>query len=184
MLRVHFTGKNNRFPFLVILGYLRIPIKIPDLAKWDKSQPGNSQPSSLIRTCLTLPNLGFLWVFFKYPKISRNGNLLFFSCVCGYSRKVKWLEFDRSNNDPKIAARFYLDAVLNGGGCPMIVWSDCGSEYVLVAAMQSYFWADVDGEFAGSKAHQYRSSPSNQRIEGWWSFFRQSHSMVNKFFPA
>ena len=32
----------------------------------------------LIGTCLTLPNLGFLWVFFKYPKISKNGNPLFF----------------------------------------------------------------------------------------------------------
>ena len=48
------------------------------MAKCDKSQPGNSQPSSQIGTCLTLPNLGFLWVFFKYPKISKNGNLLFF----------------------------------------------------------------------------------------------------------
>ena len=44
----------------------------------DKSQPGNSQLSSQIGTCLTLPNLGFLWVFFKYPKISKKGNPLFF----------------------------------------------------------------------------------------------------------
>ena len=36
------TGKNNGFPFLDILGYLKISIKIPNLAKWDKSQPGNS----------------------------------------------------------------------------------------------------------------------------------------------
>ena len=55
-----------------------MPIKIPNLAKWDKSQPGNSQLSSQIGTCLTLPNLGFLWVFSKYPKISKNGNPLFF----------------------------------------------------------------------------------------------------------
>ena len=58
----------------------------------------------------------------------------------------------------------------------MIVRSDCGTENVLVAAMQSYFRADGDDEFAGSKAHQYGSSPSNQRIEGWWSFFRQSRT--------
>ena len=45
---------------------------------WDKSQPGNLVGNSLVGTCLTLPNLGFLWVFFKYPKISNNGNLLFF----------------------------------------------------------------------------------------------------------
>ena len=39
--------------------------------------PTREFPSSLIGTCLTLPNLGFLWVFFKYPKISKNGNPLF-----------------------------------------------------------------------------------------------------------
>ena len=49
---------------------------------YDLYEPCNKrecQPSSLIGTCLTLPNLGFLWVFFEYPKISKNGNLLFFS---------------------------------------------------------------------------------------------------------
>ena len=43
-----------------------------------KSQIWKSETSSLIGTCLTLPNLGFLWEFFKYPKISKNGNPLFF----------------------------------------------------------------------------------------------------------
>ena len=65
------TGKNNGFPYLDILGYLKNTHKNPKFGK--VSQPGNSQPE-----CLTLPNLGFLWVFFKYPKISKNGNLLFF----------------------------------------------------------------------------------------------------------
>ena len=72
------TGKNNGFLFLDTLGYLKNTLKTPNLAKWDKSQTGNSQLSSQIGTCLTLPNLGFLWVFFKYPKISKNGNPLFF----------------------------------------------------------------------------------------------------------
>ena len=43
-----------------------------------KSQLGNLVGNSLIGICLTLPNLGFLWVFFKYPKISTNWNPLFF----------------------------------------------------------------------------------------------------------
>ena len=69
----------DAFPFLDILGYLKNTHKNPKFGKVrDKSQSGNSQPSSLIGTFLTLPNLGFLWVFFKYPKISKNGNLLFF----------------------------------------------------------------------------------------------------------
>ena len=93
-----YTGKNNGFPFLDIFGYLRIPIKIPNLAKWDKSQPGNSQPSTQIGTCLTLPNLGFLRVFFEYPKISKNGNPLFFPVIANVSFLIsscfkvpKWL---------------------------------------------------------------------------------------------
>ena len=50
------------------------------------SQAGNLVGNSLVGTSLTLPNLGFLWVFFKYPKISKNGNPLFFP-VCVYKTK-------------------------------------------------------------------------------------------------
>ena len=67
-----YTGKNNGFPFLDILGYLNM---------CDKSQSGNLVGNSLVGTCHTLPNLGFLWVFFKYPKISKNGNLSFFPVI-------------------------------------------------------------------------------------------------------
>ena len=51
---------------------------MPNLAKWDESQPRNSQKIP----CLGLVSLcqiwDFYWVFFKYPKISKNGNPLFF----------------------------------------------------------------------------------------------------------
>ena len=74
----NYTGKNNRYPILDILGYLKNTHKIPNLGEWDKSQFGNLVGNSLIGICLTLPNLGFLWVFFKYPKMSKIGNPLFF----------------------------------------------------------------------------------------------------------
>ena len=48
------------------------------MEEWDKSQSGNLIGNSLVGTCLILPNLGLLRVFFKYPKITNNGNLLFF----------------------------------------------------------------------------------------------------------
>ena len=57
------TGNNNRIPFLDILGYLKNTQKIPNLEEWDKSQPGNLVGNSGVGTCLTLPNLGFLWVY-------------------------------------------------------------------------------------------------------------------------
>ena len=70
-----FTGKNNRFPFLAILGYLKNTHKNPKFGKvrqfpirelgwefpgWDSSHFAK---------------------FGIFPKISKNGNLLFFSCV-------------------------------------------------------------------------------------------------------
>ena len=75
------TEKNNKFPFLNILGlgYLKNTHKIPNLEERHESQPGNLVGNSLVGTCLTLPNLGFLWVFLKYPKVFNIGNLLFFS---------------------------------------------------------------------------------------------------------
>ena len=74
------TGQNNRFPFLDILPVFK---EYPQKCQIWKSETstnhaGNLVGKSLVGTCLTLPNLGFLWVFFKYPKISKNGDLLFF----------------------------------------------------------------------------------------------------------
>ena len=82
----------------------------------------------------------------------------------------------KSNNNPKVVAQLYLDTVRSVEGCPQVLRSDCGTENVIVAGMQAYFRATGNDEFSGAKSHQYGSSPSNQRIEGWWSFFRRSNS--------
>ena len=54
------THKNPKFGKVRQVPTREFLAKLPD---WDLSH---------------LPNLGFLWVFFKYPKISKNGNRLFF----------------------------------------------------------------------------------------------------------
>lgn len=97
-------------------------------------------------------------------------------CICGYSRRVLWLEVVKSNNDPNVPAKLYLDTVQSLKGCPKIVRSDCGTENVILAAMQCKLRASHQDQFAGDKAHRYGSSPSNQRIEGWWSFLKRSRS--------
>ena len=45
-----------------------------------------------------------------------------------------------------------------------------------MAAAQCFLRQDGDDLFAGIDAHKYGSSPSNQRIEGWWSFFRRGRT--------
>ena len=80
-----------------------------------------------------------------------------------------WLRVTRTNNDPVIVARSYLSVVRENGGCPEKVRTDCGTENGLLAAAQCYFTADIE-------SHIYRSSPHNQRIEAWWSFYRWSRA--------
>ena len=86
------------------------------------------------------------------------------------------MEVLRSNKDPQVIAELYVSCVKEIGGCPLRVRTDCGTENVVLAGMQCYLRAHGTDEFAGEKAHIYGSSPSNQRIEAWWSFLRRSCS--------
>ncbi|XP_019634936.1 PREDICTED: uncharacterized protein LOC109477911 isoform X2 [Branchiostoma belcheri] len=92
--------------------------------------------------------------------------------IDGYSRRIMWLKVGPTNKDPKIVASFYLDAVCQLGGCPLIVRSDPGSENVVVAAIQCTFRARDADEHAGPKSHQYGKSVHNQRIEAFWSHLK------------
>ena len=53
------------------------------------------------------------------------------------------------------------------GGCPVDLVTDLGTENGTMAAAQSFFRDDPG-------SHRYVPSPRNQRIEGWWGFFRKS----------
>ena len=89
--------------------------------------------------------------------------------IDGFSRKILWLEVTRSNKSPENIATYFLSTVKELKGCPRQLVTDLGTENGLTASMQSYFHDDAD-------AHRYVSSPRNQRIEGWWSFYSRSRS--------
>ena len=72
------TGKNNGFPFLDILGYLKNTHKNPKFGKV-RQVPTREFPTKFPDWDLSHSSkFGILWVFFKYPKISKNGNPLLF----------------------------------------------------------------------------------------------------------
>ena len=104
-------------------------------------------------------------------------------CIDGFSRKLIWLNFVPSNNDPFVIARLYLNQVINLGGCPKRVRSDRGSENIVVAAIQCFFRRHGSGPFSSLDAHIYGTSTGNQHQEAWWSFYRRSRStwIINFF---
>lgn len=110
----------------------------------------------------------YCWHLDGYDKLKPYGFPIH-GCIDGFSRKMLWLKLSRSNNNPQVILKFYLDIVREYGGCPKKLRTDLGTENGLVAAAQCYF---TDSE----ESHIYGTSQHNQRIEGWWSYFRRSRT--------
>lgn len=104
-------------------------------------------------------------------------------CVDGFSRKIIWLKTIHSNNDPFIIGAIFLEHLKEHQGCPSRIRTDCGSENVVLAAVQSYFRRNHVDEYAALKSHIYGTSHGNQRIESWWSQYRRYRStdIINFF---
>ena len=64
-------------------------------------------------------------------------------------------------------AKYFVDCVEEVGGCPSLLRTDCGTENVVIAGVQSFLRAECDDNLAGEKAHRYGSSTGNQWIEAW-----------------
>ena len=48
-------------------------------------------------------------------------------CICGFTRKLIWLNVYQTNNDPKIIGGYFLD-VKGYGGCPLKIRTDYRTE--------------------------------------------------------
>ena len=73
-------------------------------------------------------------------------------------------------------AYLYTETVKKIGLCPQYVQTDCGTENVILASIQCSFLMSQD-------AHRYGLSPSNQRVENWWSPLRKGFTTwVIEFF--
>ena len=80
-----------------------------------------------------------------------------------------WLKAASSNHRPGLIAKYFVDSADHIGGYPKHVRTDCGTENNIMAAIQCLVSNDAS-------AHIYGTSPGNQRIEAWWSFFRRYRS--------
>ena len=87
----------------------------------------------------------------------------------GYSRRVLWLTVAASNNNPKIIANYYVNAVKEIGGTPLNLITDLGTENATMAGIHMVL---TDSE----STHKYVQSVRNQRIEAFWSIFKKNYA--------
>ena len=103
--------------------------------------------------------------------IDGNDNLKRFAfaihgCIDGFSRKLIWLFVSTKNNDPLVAANFYLKAITISGRAPNTLRMDLGTENVYCEELQVFFTKN-------SNSFLYVASIRNQRIEAFWSRLRK-----------
>ena len=118
------------------------------------------------------PGPNFLWHVDGWDKLAPFG-IFIHGAVDGFSRRILWLEVNSTNKKPSIIASHYLNAVLQLEGVPRRLRSDRGTENTIMGNLQRFFrWHDPD-DFAGSASFLEGKSCGNQRIEAWWSKFRE-----------
>lgn len=127
------------------------------------------------RRCFVSPGPNFSWHMDGYDKLKPYGFSIH-GCVDGFSRRVLWLEVQKSNKNPKVISQYFLSYITASQGCPVRLTTDLGTENGIAAGMQCYLRSEDTDEYAGSNAHKYVKSTSNQRIECFWSSFRKLRS--------
>lgn len=129
----------------------------------------------LRRRMYTSPGPDHCWHSDGYDKLKPYG-LPIHGAIDGFSRKVIWLKVTKTNNDPSVVAKFFIDAMRREKRAPSLLRTDCGSENGVMAAIQCFLHQN-------EKAHLFSRSISNQRIENWWSHMRRGYSgwIINFF---
>ena len=93
-------------------------------------------------------------------KLKRFG-VVIHGCIDGFSRKLIWLFVSTTNNDPLVAANFYLKAITYLSRAPNTLRMDLGTESVYCEELQVFFTKS-------SNSFLYAASTRNQRIEAFW----------------
>ncbi|KAA0721248.1 hypothetical protein E1301_Tti018145 [Triplophysa tibetana] len=108
----------------------------------------------------------YVWHIDGYDKLKPYG-ICINGCIDGFSRKIIWLEANKTNNDPLVIAGYFVNAVAENNGYPQRIRIDRGTENNHIAEMQIFFREDANAECG-----TIGPSTGNQRIERWWSTLR------------
>lgn len=126
----------------------------------------------IIRREYICPGPNYLIHIDGYDKLKQFGFAVH-AAIDGFSRKILWLYVGKTNNNPQIIAKFFIDFVKRIEGMPRIIRGDRGTENVLVRDIQVALRWHHDDAFRRYKSFLYGRSVANQRIEAWWGQLRR-----------
>ena len=117
----------------------------------------------------------FTWHMDCYDKLKPYG-ICISGCIDGFSRKIIWLQAYHTSSDPGVIAGYFIECVVDEGGCPRRVRADYGTENGVVRDMQTFLRRNHRDGLADTKSFVYGQSVANQCIEAWWSILRKQNA--------
>lgn len=140
------------------------------------------------------PGPNYVWHIDGHDKLKPFGFSIH-GCIDGFSRRIIWLEVSTSNKSPEVVASYYLKAVSELEGVPLVIKADDGTEHALIEPMQIYLRSLSDDTENVASSFSITTSPQNQRIEsywallqrdriGWWRRFLQDATDVDILFTS
>ena len=90
--------------------------------------------------------------------------------ICGFSRKILWLQACPSNKDPRQVADYFIHYLQELGRVPHIIRTDDGNENVIIRSVQVALRLHHQDSRAGYRSALRGRSVHNQRVEMMWSF--------------
>lgn len=110
-----------------------------------------------------------VWHIDGYDKLKPYGFAIH-GAIDGFSRKVLWLKVSRSNKNPAIIAKYFLEYVKSLSGTAEKVYADPGTENGNTGGIQNFFRRESENP---ELSYRLVKSVYNQRIESWWGILRR-----------
>ena len=126
----------------------------------------------LHRRRYTVKGPNYIWHIDGNDKLKPYGFCIS-GAIDGWSRRLLWLEVDKTNKNPNLICTYFLDTVEHLGVTPRIVRMDRGTENVGIADVQMLLRSSHDDDLVGCSV-MFGSSTHNQRIERWWGYCRNA----------
>ncbi|KAH7919661.1 hypothetical protein BV22DRAFT_1022606, partial [Leucogyrophana mollusca] len=90
-----------------------------------------------------------------------------------FSGFIAWVKIWRANRNPRLIARYYLEAVRKLGGVPLVTQSDPGTENNSVANLHTLIRHRLDPSLTDTLQHRWMRKNMNIKAECGWSQIRR-----------
>ncbi|KAL4269040.1 hypothetical protein AB1N83_001842 [Pleurotus pulmonarius] len=90
-----------------------------------------------------------------------------------FSGYVHWLKVWWTNRNPILITSYYLDAVTQQQGIPLLTQSDCGGENNGVANCHTWIRHQLDPSLRNTLQHRWKYKTHNIKSEAFYSYFRR-----------